>query len=362
MAVTRAYGDNFITAKCLPKMPDEEIQKTFDWLIPYFYQRVRDEYEDISVTVSMGINVIKENANDIVAELDNANFARQIAQKKMKNTVIFHEEIMQERLRKAKFVNEFEQALVNNEFKVYYQPKVDSKTQNIVGGEALIRWVKDDGTVIPPSDFIDMFEKCGHIVKLDYYVYEHVFKYISERLEAGKYTVPISMNVSRIHLKEDDSDDIITYIKKLIEKYKVPSKYLEFEITENVCMSQLESTMQFIKEMQELDIKVSIDDFGSGYSSLSVLSEVNADIIKVDKEFFDNWDKSSKKQIIIDSILDMAKKLDMSVVCEGVEHLEQSEYLATAGCEILQGFYFSKPIEEEKFNDYINEHQEIHKQ
>lgn len=356
ICVTKAYGDNFITARYMDFMKGEEFLSKFNMVVSKFYEKAKEAFSDISINLTLGVNIISEKGHDIAAELDNANYARLEAEKTMQSVVVFREEMIKDRLQKVKLVNEFDEALSKGEFKVYYQPKVDSLCHNVVGGEALVRWVKSDGTIIPPFSFIELFEENRYIIKLDYFVYDHVFQYIADRIKAGQYVVPISMNVSRIHMEDNG---IIEYINFLLDKYKVPVQYLEFEITENVCMLQMENTLKFIDAMKSLGIKVSMDDFGSGYSSLNLLSEVPVDILKVDRKFFINWDKSPKKQIIIDSILSMAKKLHISVVCEGVEYEEQSRYLGLAGCDMLQGFYFSRPIPEADFTKYIDEHKAV---
>ena len=357
VGAAKTYGDNFIIVDIIEKDSSEkELVEENNEAIQNFYEEAKKNFPDISLSIVLGMNIVEGRCKNVVQELDNANYARQIAKQKMIDIVVFSKEILVEQRKRMRYIQEFNFALKEKEFKVFYQPKVDSLSYNVIGGEALIRWMKPDGTMIWPNEFISLFEKNGYIVRLDYYVYNHVFKYISNRLRKGKHCVPISMNVSRVHMYDNG---LIKYIKKLLDKYKTPTRYLEFEITEDVCILEMENTLNFISEMKKLGIKISMDDFGSGYSSLNLLSEVPIDILKVDKEFLNNWDEFPNKKIVIESILAMARKLHISVVSEGVEQKEQSRYLGLAGCEILQGFYFSRPICEEEFNDYVNRHKNI---
>ncbi len=357
IGAAKTYGDNFIIVDLIDKnLSERELIEQNSEAIQSFYEEAKKNFPDISLSIVLGLNIIEGRCRNVVQELDNANYARQIAKQKMIDIVVFSKEILEEQRKRMRYIQEFNSALKNKEFQVFYQPKVDSLYYNIIGGEALIRWKKPDGTMIWPDEFISLFEKNGYIVRLDYYVYNHVFKYISDRISKGKHCVPISMNVSRVHMYDNR---LVQYIKKLLDKYKTPAKYLEFEITEDVCILEKENTLSFILEMKKLGIKISMDDFGSGYSSLNLLSEVPIDVLKVDKEFLNNWEEFPNKKIVIESILAMARRLHISVVSEGVEYKEQSRYLGLAGCEILQGYYFSKPICEEEFNDYVNSHKNI---
>lgn len=354
LGVAKAYGDIFVSASYASKDISMEIlNEKIDKALDEFVKQIKQKFSSISVNIFTGLNLLTDSIIDISVEFDNANYARQLAEKRMRRIVVFNKDMLESRLRSIRYVNEFEAAIEEKEFQVYYQPKVDALSGNVVGGEALVRWIKPDGTIISPDSFIELFEKSGMIVRLDYYVYEEVFKYIRKNLDANKITVPISMNVSRVHM---DDEGLTEYIKGLIDKYQVPVKYLEFEITENVCVLRMENTLKFIEDMHSIGVKISMDDFGSGYSSLNLLSEVPVDILKVDKGFFKNRHNTKKEKIVMESILSMAKKLHIAVVCEGIEYQEQSKFLILSGCEMLQGFYYSRPVPEKNFEEYICAH------
>jgi EAL domain-containing protein (putative c-di-GMP-specific phosphodiesterase class I) len=173
-----------------------------------------------------------------------------------------------------------------------------------------------------------------------------VIRFIGEKLSAGESIVPISLNVSRQHFK---NLNILDKIMNLMDKYHVPAEYLEFEITETTCMEDPERAITFIDRLHDLGIKVSMDDFGSGYSSLNLLSEVSFDVIKLDKTFLRTVDLKQKEKIILSNIINMARELGMQSLCEGVENEIQSNFLKDIGCNIQQGFFYSKPIPRVEF-------------
>ncbi len=221
-----------------------------------------------------------------------------------------------------------------------------------MGAEALLRWQKPDGSYIYPDEFIPLIERSGQIVDVDYYVYREVFRFIAERLKQGKKVVPISLNISRVHLNKMH---ILEYVKELFEEYKIPFSMVEFELTESIYLDNTEQALELVKGLHNIGTKVSMDDFGSGYSSLNLLSKLPIDIIKLDKVFLKEGDLQDSDKIIISCVVDMAKKLQITSLCEGVETVEQSNYLKEVGCQIQQGFYFSRPIPQEVFEKFIDE-------
>ena len=181
-------------------------------------------------------------------------------------------------------------------------------------------------------------------------MYDEVFRYLKSRLDKDLPVVPISMNVSRSHL---ENDDILAYIQLLVQKYNVPAKYIEFELTENIYMDSYESARVFISTCNSMGISVSMDDFGSGFSSLNMLSDLDIDIIKIDKIFMRHADLSENDKIILTSVINMAKQLNMIVLCEGVETESQVNFLKDAGCDIIQGYYYARPMCQSEFDEFI---------
>lgn len=232
---------------------------------------------------------------------------------------------------------DMKKALKDNEFVVYYQPKVYAKTGKIYGAEALVRWKKND-KMIMPSVFIPIFERNKFILKLDLYIFERVCKDMKEWKENYGVDIPISINVSRKHLVEKD---FINDYAKIANKYGISTEKLDLEITESATIDSKIDMIKIMKEIKKAGFLISIDDFGTGYSSLNILHDMPIDILKIDKSFVD--------QNIVEDILNIAKKFKLKTIAEGVETKTQKEYLTEKGCDILQGYYYSKPLQKEEF-------------
>jgi EAL domain-containing protein (putative c-di-GMP-specific phosphodiesterase class I) len=245
-----------------------------------------------------------------------------------------------------KIENQMYEALKNNEFIVYMQPKIDLVSGLIAGAEALVRWKMPDGQILNPSEFIPTFEKNGFIDELDFYVYEETLKTLRYWLDIGKRPIIISLNVSRVHIKDSK---FITKLDNLVKKYNIPSNLIEFEITENIFFNEQERLIYIMNSLRKKGFLISIDDFGSGYSSLNLLKMLPIDILKLDREFFmgNNMDQNDK--IIISGIISLAKSLGLKVVSEGVETEEQAAFLRESCCDMAQGFLFYKPLPMEEF-------------
>lgn len=242
-------------------------------------------------------------------------------------------------------------AINNNEFLIYLQPKFDTITEKIVGAEALIRRrVKDK--IIMPNEFVPIYEKTGDITKLDMYVLEEVCKLQNKWKKLNFPLIPISLNESRYHLKNKNH---LEELKKIINKYKADSNLIELEMTENTVVEDINVAKKAAEDVKKLGFVVSMDDFGTGYSAFNILKDIEIDILKIDKEFFRNLEKNKRAQIIIETIIEMCKKLNIKTVAEGIENKGQLEFLKKIGCDAVQGYYFSKPITIEEFeNKYFN--------
>lgn len=242
-------------------------------------------------------------------------------------------------------------SLGNNEFLVYYQPKYDLANNNIIGAEALVRWKHPDKGLISPGDFIPLFEKNGFIVELDFYVYEQVMKMQQRRMKQNKKLVPVSMNVSRCHL---NSTTFTHHLEELAGKYNVPKDIIEMEITESIFSEEDRAAVALMDELKEHGFMLSMDDFGSGYSSLNLLRELPIDILKIDKGFLDEMDGSDKSKVIVEEIISMATRINIRTVCEGVETEQQRDFLKQAGCNIAQGFFYARPMPQNEFEDLLD--------
>ena len=250
-----------------------------------------------------------------------------------------------------------EEALKNEEFKVYYQPKIELKTNKVVSCEALVRWFRND-TFIQPNDFIPLFEKNRFIIKLDKYVFKKAcqdIKYINNILRENNYFtnkldyqyITASINVSKEHFSYDN---FIDDYSNMTNKINIPLNMIELEITESASVFKGISLASITKEMKKKGFSISLDDFGTGYSSLSMLQDLTIDVLKIDKSFIDKIGTSN----IVKYIINMAKDFNIKTVAEGVETKEQVETLKNMGCDIAQGYYYSKPLSLEEFINFCN--------
>lgn len=357
LCAARVYSDNFVTAGRIPA--DGPSNEEFRDII---YQsnldrekQFREKYLNSRLQFCTGISVVDKNSRSLDAEtaVSNANLARKVAKEMEEDCCVLFDQSMMEGIRReVEITSSIPKALSQKEFQVYFQPKIDTETLLLIGAEALVRWQKPDGTFVYPDDFIPLIERSGQIVEVDYYVYRQVFSFLANRLKEGKRVVPISVNVSRVHLNRMR---IVEYVKELQEEFHVPCSLVEFELTESIYLEDTERALELIRSLHKMGFKISMDDFGSGYSSLNLLSKLPIDIIKLDKVFLKEGEMQENDRIIISCVVDMAKKLKITSLCEGVETQEQCNYLKEVGCQIQQGFYFSRPILQGVFEKLLEE-------
>lgn len=252
-------------------------------------------------------------------------------------------------LTEGKIEREMTKALENKEFKVYLQPKCNIETANVVGAEALVRWIHPTDGFINPSSFIPLFEKNGFIIRLDEYVWEETCRILREWLDKGYPVVPISINISRVHMFDPE---FINKLLRLIEVYEIPTHLLELEFTESAFVEDVKQLYSIMDKLRSNGFILSMDDFGSGYSSLNMLKGGPIDIIKIDREFLNETVTTNNGKIVIKNTISMINQLHKGIVAEGVETLEQAEFLLSAGCNIAQGFYYSKPISQAEFEEF----------
>jgi diguanylate cyclase (GGDEF)-like protein len=351
----RVFSDKYVMFIKFPE--DRNLRNTIEKFIDFFTRSLRDEYVNynVNISASAGIYFIEDTKNaDMGIIMDKANIARKnakAAENAQENScMVYMEEMKTELSRALQITSEAERAIHNKEFIVYYQPKISLRGESVVGAEALVRWRKPDGTLIPPGMFLPYLEKSSFIKEVDFYVYDAVCSRIREEMDKGNKLIPISVNVSRLHLKDDD---FVLKVKAMVNMHKIPPKYLEFELTENAFLDDEQRAVQILKELREIGFPVSIDDFGSGYSSLSLLKSLPVDILKLDRSFFGRNDLKENNAIVVSSIIDMANRMKINVICEGVETAEQVEFLKDTECDSVQGFYYARPIPQEELEDYV---------
>lgn len=257
-------------------------------------------------------------------------------------------EIMQRIVREKKLVSEFDKALEEKQFKMFLQPQISSETKQIIGAEALVRWQDPIQGMISPAEFIPVYEKTGLIYKLDMFMWEQAVSKLKEWEQAGKDDLHISVNISPTDFFYID---VYETVVELVERYGINPANLKLEITESAFMNDPESQLLLIDKLKSYGFHVEIDDFGSGYSSLNMLKDMKADVLKIDMGFLRKTEADSRAKSIILSIIKLAQELEMVVVTEGVETIEQVNFLTEAGCDIFQGYYFDKPLPIEVFEE-----------
>ena len=299
------------------------------------------------VSLRAGIVELDDDIDDVSDIIARAEGCLDVARRKSDGDFVFYDkDAVRRELELTLLESEMPSALQNDEFVVYYQPKVQIDSRMLVGAEALIRW-KKNGKLIPPMDFIPIAEHTGFIRKLDMFVLEHTCRLIKRWQDEGKRVVPVSVNFSKAHLR---FPGLAEKIMQVIEQYDISPSYIEVEFTETAYTDDFNAIKQAISDLKRCGVMVSMDDFGTGYSSLSLLEDLDFDVLKLDKSLT-RMDRGERGVVILENVLNMAKELRMIPICEGVEDEENVENLRNMGCNIIQGYYFDRPLPEEKFEE-----------
>lgn len=355
--VARGYADHFYIMLKVHNV--RKAMSEFNMRLQYFDESVKNS--EIPFFPKFGITFIRpDSKKDVTVKelLGQASFAKSTVRDNMIEPYAIYNDRILEKINEEHFIeNNMEDALANEEFYIVYQPKILLRTDKIVGAEALVRWKTCEGRFFTPDKFIPLFEKNGFITKLDFYVYDKVFQFIEKQLKNNAPIVPISVNMSRNHNKpEKFMHDFMT----LFSKYNIPPHFIQVEIIERSVMD--DNTLQEItNRLHQAGFTVAMDDFGSGESSLNMLTKVPVDVLKFDRDFLLSSMNSSgcldeKSARFIRSLLDLSKHLDKETIFEGVETQEQRDFLKSAECDQVQGYFYSRPLEETDFVDFIKQH------
>lgn len=309
------------------------------------------------VKFKTGIYYIRNRNESVSDMIDKANLARKSINTSTRDQVAEYRDQLMEATRRQEHVeSRMHEALENGEFVPFLQPKWDMLNDHICGAEALVRWCNPDGGIVPPGDFIPVFERNGFIEQVDFYMLDKVCAYLRKMIDEGREVYPVSINQSR-YLMYDPN--YISRVREIMLKYRVPKGLIELEITETVFFNEKDRMLDVMRQLKEFNMNLSIDDFGSGYSSLNLLRDIPFDVLKIDRGFLDESTQSETGKWILRKIVEMAEGLHLKVICEGVETHDQVEMLLSIGCQMAQGFLYSKPIPlsefEEKYNIPIDE-------
>ncbi len=301
-------------------------------------------YKNVTLQISYGVYIPEDKTMELRRMEDRAAMARRTAKAGFTSNVVFYKEQFKDSLYNIKFIEEnLRKAIDEHQFLMYLQPKYSISKNEIIGAEALVRWINPERGMIYPDQFIPIIEENGSVVQVDYYIWNRACMFIRKCVDAGINSCPISVNVSRIHLRGDECQQVLS---DMVRQSGIPGKLLELEITETADDLQISRQTALLKES---GFTLLMDDFGSGYSSLNVLLESPFDVIKLDKRFIENMMTSDKGRSILENVLQMAADLDITVLAEGVETKEQVELLQSIGCDQVQGYYYAKPMPEDDF-------------
>ena len=341
--VSRFSGDHFYM--CMKRADFEKIT---------FPKKFKAFVGNMDLNVTYGVFFVEDHKDvPINIMCDRASLAAHNKDGKILDYIKYYSDAERTKILKEQEIeNEMEQAMDEKQFCVYVQPKYDLSREQIVGGEALVRWKHPTKGMIPPFEFIGVFEKNGFIIRLDYFVWEETCKILSRLKKEGYGGYPISINVSRAHFY---GNGLMEKLQGLIEKYEIEPRELELEITETICAEDPEIIYKKVRQLQEAGFKVAMDDFGSGYSSLNMLKEMPLDIIKMDLKFLDGGDNEEKSHYILQTLISLAQNMKLLVVVEGVETKVQVEFLRDIGSYYAQGYYFSKPVESDIYESMLKE-------
>ncbi|WP_392386474.1 putative bifunctional diguanylate cyclase/phosphodiesterase [Marinomonas primoryensis] len=306
------------------------------------------DIKEYILSTSLGIAMIPEHGYDLVTIMQNADMALYQAKSKGKNQFSFYTEKMKISTHNLIQVeDDLSQALQENEFELYFQPQFDLKTNQVFGAEALIRWNHPEKGLIFPNDFIPLAENTGQIVALGYWVLENSIKYLAKRKREGRPDILLHINLASKQLCDPH---FVTLVQELLIRYQVSATFIAFEITETSILEDIHLARGLLQKLKDMGIGIAIDDFGTGYSSLAQLKNLPVDLLKIDRSFVMDLEKDPDDRKIVEAIIAMAHKLNIRVLAEGIETRAQWKMLAAFQCDFGQGFYVSKAVTEDEFN------------
>lgn len=344
--VCRATTDTFYIITNFAGTEDELLTKR-DIFTDSFNAMLEKNKKPYHITFTVGFYRIEESTTDNVSLIfEKANHVHNCAKKEGVPGFVYQEKLRQEAIRQKLIENTMHEAFENLEFQMYLQPKYELVTKRLVGSEALVRWESTAKDKKYPDEFIPVFEKTGFIIQIDLYMMECACQLLRHWIDFGIEPVPISVNQSKLLLLNPIYFNVIT---TTIEKYNLPPQFIEVEITETIMYENAAVLNDLIAKLHMYGIRVAIDDFGSGYSSLVLLRDIKADVLKIDKAFIYKAEKDTVGKKILSSIIQLADTLNMQILAEGVETENQLNMLADLGCHEVQGYLFGKPVPAQTF-------------
>jgi len=317
------------------------------------YLEALSRYElAIEVVSNVGVYVINDNTLNVDAMLDRAILAQAAIKGSYTDRINYYDEnLRRDMLSEQEIAGSMTTALTTDQFIVYYQPQYDHTTGELVGAEALVRWMHPEKGLIMPGVFIPIFERNGFITKLDFYVFEQVCRFLRSCLDKKMQVVPISVNLTRYDIFRSN---FVETLESIRAKYDVPVALLRLEITESAIVGSIQHIVELFRQLHELGYVIEMDDFGSGYSSLNVLKDIDIDILKLDMQFVSEDMGHNRSGPILSSVVRMAQWLNLPIIAEGIETVHQADYLRSIGCSYIQGYLYARPMPESDYAGLLN--------
>lgn len=343
----RMHSDRFLALVKIDDDSEEQVGNDLQKLISKFIEMITPDFPLANIHLNCGAYIIRPEDENVSEIVDKAEMARKSAKDNYLTSLVFYNEKIEEKARmEREMIPMFERALKDNRILVYLQPKVAIESGLVIGAEALVRMLDDDGKIVPPMSFIPILERTGMIIQLDFCVLDQVCALIRKWMDNGIIPIKISVNLSRFDFQEDGSWE---QMLKKIKDFDIPREYLEFEVTETIFYDDVEFIINKLRQLRAKGHKVSMDDFGSGYSSLNTVGLMPIDIIKFDRGFVQNSINNQKGLEIMSGLVDIFNKINLEVICEGVETEEEEKTIQQCGCDYVQGYYHDKPLPIEVF-------------
>ncbi len=348
LTVIGRMGDDYF-ALCLPLADDQKLQQAVDDLCEAFSHL----WPNFKVTASFGICKIPAHEQNLEKIIDSCELALKEAKKGLGGCSRFYHPLLRHVMEhQHEIISEMKPALADRQFKIWLQPQYQLEQMQLCGGEALVRWQHPTKGLITPNMFVPIFEHNGFISQMDMYVWEEACRSLRAWLDQDLKPVPVSINISRVDLF---TLDISSILERLLSKYHLPASLLTLEITESIFTEDIKFLAAKISDLKDKGFRISMDDFGSGYSSLNVLKDMDVDVLKIDLRFFSVTPNLEKSRVIIHAVVDMAHKLGIKVVAEGVEKQEQVDFLRQIGCDVIQGYFSGRPMPGPEYDQLLRE-------
>lgn len=345
----RVVADQFLAF--LPHHKPEDSCARIEELNEEFVRRMQERFPDSRLRPRSGVYPIDKECLGASTAIDAANYARRQVEETSSRRVVYYDTALKGQQRmENEIINGIDKAIAGHQFQVYYQPKISLNDHRIIGAEALVRWIRPDGSILRPDSFIPLYEKNGRVIDLDFYVFEQVAAFIRKNQDMGRQMVPVSVNVSALHARDTDA---VAQYQAILERYGVNPDRLQMELTETATVLNYENVRRLFSDFQEAGFATSLDDFGAGFSILNLITDIPLNVVKLDHIFINKCEQNERGIYFLNQMIDMLHGLGFRTICEGAETDRQVKILTEVGCDAIQGNWFSVPVPAEKFEEML---------